>query len=166
MNLPETKAFLEIVEKNKDKILKICWVYANDIYEQEDLFQEVLLNLWKSYPQLKEIQYASTWLYRICLNICMRHSLRSEKEKKRKRPMIAFHFSYTEETESKEYTELYRCINTLEISEKNLVLLYLEDLPYKEIAQIVGISENYVAVKIKRIREKLYQCLKIELYER
>jgi RNA polymerase sigma-70 factor (ECF subfamily) len=161
MSPEKEKIFLETLENNKNKILKICWVYAHDIYEQEDLFQEVVFNIWKSFESLKEMSFINTWLYRITLNVCMQFSLRSKKESKNKIELKSIHFSRVSENieKSQEYPELYLCINRLETAEKNIILLYLDDLPYKEIAQILGISENHVAVKIKRIKEKLFKCI-------
>ena len=156
--------FSEAVEANKDKVFRICLSYSESREDAEDLFQEVLLNVWKALPSFKGASSIDTWVYRITLNICIRARHLTAK---RTRHMIRVDGITLENTgesvaESREedFALLSACIDKLKGSEKSIILLYLEDLTYKDIAEVIVITENHVAVKIKRIKEKLIKCVK------
>jgi len=157
--------FLTMVEANKDRMFRICRSYSSDTDDAKDLFQEVLLNLWKSLPSIKDQSYIDTWLYRITINVCLRAKQFADKKQKH---FVRFEGIYNENVEAtivpdeneKLFQQLSECIKKLEGIDKSIILLHLEDLPYKEIAHIFGLSENHVAVKIKRIKSKLLNCLK------
>ena len=127
----------------------------------KDLVQEVYFHIWKALPNFKGKSALSTWVYRICLNVCLRASYLKKREK-----LVPFD-SFTTKQEEPDDTydndlrkKLHHCISQLKGIDKSIMLLFLEDISYKEIAEIVGISENYVAVKIKRIKRKLFNCIK------
>jgi len=150
--------FLELIEDNKNRINRICSVYAKNKEDQKDLVQDVLLNIWKAIPNFKQLSNINTWLYRIALNVCL--SSKYERNQINKIQFESIDFKLTDDgPKSTEYEHLYYCISRLPETEKSIIILFLEDLPYKEIAEIIGISENHVAVKIKRIKSKLFQCL-------
>lgn len=150
--------FLELIEENKNRINRICYVYAKNQEDQKDLVQDVLLNIWKALPNFKQHSNINTWLYRITLNVCL--SSKYERHQKDKIELESIDFKLSgEDSKSAEYEQLYYCISQLPETEKSIIILFLEDLPYKEIAEIIGISENHVAVKIKRIKNKLLKCL-------
>jgi len=144
--------FLSTLSKEKDKIFRICNTYAADQEGAKDLFQEVMYNFWKSLPSFQGKSSISTWLYRIALNVCM-------KEKAKKRIETIRHVAYEnfedKLQENPRLEELYASIKKLNKVERALIMLYLEELPYKEIASVMGLTENHVAVKMKRIRTKL-----------
>jgi len=130
--------------------------------EREDLFQEIVLQLWRSFPTFRNESKITTWMYRIALNTAI-----SGLRKKRVPTTELEAVSYQIKDEKEDYLEdklvqLYKAINYLSDIEKSIVLLYLEDKPYDEIAEIIGISANYVAVKMNRIKEKLRTLLKTE----
>ena len=153
--------FLKVIEANQSKIGRICGVYAANDEDKKDMVQEVLLNIWKSWPSFKNAAKVDTWIYRIALNVCMRAKYLNEKKKFRPIESIRFEpMAAHEEVENELWEKLHLCIGKLEEGEKAIVILFLEDLPYKEIAEIIGISENYVAVKIRRIKSKLNKCIK------
>lgn len=150
--------FLELIEDNKNRINQICSVYAKDDEDRKDLVQDVLINIWKSLPSFEQRANVNTWLYRITLNVCLRSKY--ENIKQRKVQLKNVHFGrITDIPKNEKYEHLYHCINQLNDTDKAVIILFLEDLSYKEIAEIVGISENYVAVKIKRIKAQLFKCL-------
>jgi RNA polymerase sigma-70 factor (ECF subfamily) len=144
--------FLTMVEANKDRMFRICRSYSSDTDDAKDLFQEVLLNLWKSLPSIKDQSYIDTWLYRITINVCLRAKQFADKKQKH---FVRFEGIYYENVEAtivpdeneKLFQQLSECIKKLEGIDKSIILLHLEDLPYKEIAHIFGLSENHVAVK-------------------
>ncbi len=163
--------FIALLEANKSKIFRICRAYAKGEAEEKDLFQEVLINLWQSLEKFRGEANINTWVYRVALNVCMRSKLQIQKKQSRQQPLESISFQYAsdqkdqlEERETR--TLLYQCINSLKEADKAIIILYLEDMPYKEIAEIAGISENHVAVKLKRIREKLSDCMKKHGYDR
>jgi len=156
--------FLEGLEQNKQQMLRICSVYANDEEDRNDLFQEVLINVWKSMSSFKGASSLNTWIYRVTLNVCLRMHARDAKKRKIFRKMDSVELSRyggldQPREESQQLVHLRSCIKQLNNSDKGLITLYLEELPYKEIAEITGLTENHVAVKIKRIKTKLLNCI-------
>lgn len=159
--------FLKAFESNKDRIFRICTSYAADKDDAKDLFQEVLLNLWKSLPSFKNESSINTWVYRITINICLRAKQFSDRKQKQFIKLEGLDLEDKNETmnttdKEKQFLKLEECIKKLEGVDRSLILLYLEELPYKEIAQVLGLTENHVAVKIKRIKTKLLTCIKPE----
>jgi len=149
--------FLTAVEINKDRMYRICRSYSVDADDAKDLFQEVILNLWKSLPSFKHQSNIDTWVYRIAINVCLRAKQFSDKKQKHFVRFESVNFENIEDTSAsgeneKLFQKLSDCINKLEGIDKSIILLHLEDLPYKEIALIIGLTENHVAVKIKRIK--------------
>ena len=153
------EAFLNIVEKNQGIIYKVCKMYRDSREDQEDLFQEIVLQLWKAFPKFREQSKVSTWIYRIALNtaIAIFRKNKIELELNESFPE-SIHQTYVDESSENE-EKLFEALRKLNNAERAVVALYLEDYPYKEIAQIIGITENNVGVKIKRIKEKLKQIL-------
>ena len=165
MNQELENTFLTNLEKNKQMLLRVCSVYAVDQDDKNDLFQEVLINIWKSLPSFKGNSSLSTWMYRITLNVCLTARTRLAKKKKRFVNMDSITISrYRGETDTEEENPLLRhlrtCMKEMNETDKALIALYLEELPYREIAAIIGITENHVAVKMKRLRSKLLNCIK------
>lgn len=125
------------------------------------MFQEIVLQLWKSFPTFRGESKLSTWMYRIALNTTI-----SGFRKKRITTTELSSISYQLQDiatplQEEEMKALYAAIEKLTDVEKSIVLLYLEDKPYDEIADITGITANYVAVKMNRIKEKLRKLIKI-----
>lgn len=155
--------FSEMLAKNKDKLYRICALYS-DQEEAKDLFQEVLLNIWRALPSFQNKSSINTWVFRITINVCLRCKYSIDRKKKMFVKLEGISLANVSDsasnyTQDSSYAELYSCIRRLEDIDKSIVLLYLEELSYKEIAATTGLSENHVAVKIKRIKEKLFNCL-------
>lgn len=146
------KEFAELVNRYKDVIFKVCYVYASR-EELEDYYQEVLIQLWRSLPKFRNESKMSTWIYRISLNTCISYVRKNKKVNK----VSLIDLDFIDNDIEKKYyiDELYLLINRLNKFEKAIILLWLEDRDYEEIASIVGISKNNVAVKLNRIKEKL-----------
>ena len=150
--------FIKVIEKNQTIINRICYGYANNTEDRLDLKQEILVQLWKSYPRFNHNSQISTWIYRIALNTAIsnfRKSKRilSETELTNDLYQIDEDDNHSEIDEN--LTKLYQLIYKLNKLERAIMLLYLEDLSYKEIAEVTGISETNVATKINRIKSKL-----------
>lgn len=157
--------FLNAVELNKERIYRICRTYSTDSEDSKDLFQEVLLNLWKSLPSFRDQSSINTWVYRITLNICLRAKQYSEKKQKHFVKLNSVSIQNIEDTASanekeKQFTRLFEYIKELEGVDKSIIVMHLDGIPYKDIAQVFGLSENHIAVKIKRIKSKLLTCMK------
>ncbi|MCK9423095.1 MAG: sigma-70 family RNA polymerase sigma factor [Bacteroidales bacterium] len=157
--------FLNTLKSNKDRIFRICCSYSVDNEDAKDLFQEVLINLWKSLPSFKNQSNIDTWVYRITINICLRAKQFSDKKQKHFVKLESISIQNLEDPQvpnenEKQFIKLSECIKLLKGMERSIILLYLERIPYKEIAQVFGMTENHVAVKIKRIKSKLFTLMK------
>ena len=157
----EREEIVELIREHRDLIFKICTMYTNYQTDMEDLFQEICIQLWKSYPCFKANCKVSTWMYRVALNTAISWMRKEKKHKLNgrftdKEAMINDDFPFYIEAEKKEQINwLYQAIESLSKFDKTLVLLYLEDVPNPEIAEILGISQGNVRVKMNRIRKKL-----------
>jgi len=150
--------FLNMLQEYNRIIFKVASFYEDKNTTIDDLYQDVVLNLWKAFPNYRKESQLSTWIYRIALNTCVTFYRNNSR-----RP-VCVEISpeikeYVEENET--VAELYACINSLGKLERALILLYLEDRPYKEIAEIMGITTTNVSTKINRIKEKLKQISKM-----
>ena len=158
-----TNSFDLIIHENKHKIYRICRIYATTPIEPQDLFQEVIFQIWKSLPNFKGKSSIDTWVYRIALNVCLRSKMKLEKRNQKTARLDAIQFIPVTETivpfEEEKFKYLKECIATLNESDTSIIVLYLDELSYKEIAEITGLSENHIAVKMKRIRKKLFECI-------
>lgn len=141
-----------MIRQNEGIIYKVASFYVDGEYSINDLYQEVVLNLWKSYSSFRGESKLSTWIYRISLNTCLSFFRRN----KNKPAYVEIYNDIPMAEESNDaIKELYTLINRLGRIEKALVLLYLEDKSYKEIAEITGLSVSNVGTKLNRIKEKM-----------
>ena len=155
--------FLELVGENQGIIHKVCNMYCNSEEDRRDLFQEILLQLWKGYKAFQGASKPTTWMYRVALNTAI-----SSLRKTSRRPVSA-EISPRElelpgqperdpETEEK-LRFIYKAIWTLSDVEKAIVMLYLDEYSYDEIAGMMGITRNHVGVKLNRIKNKLKELV-------
>jgi RNA polymerase sigma factor (sigma-70 family) len=153
METLQTK-FAQIVKENKDTIYTVCYMFSNDSEEVNDLFQEVLINLWKGLDSFKAQSDIRTWIYRIALNTCI-----SANRKKKKIETVSLSMNIDlfddKDEKAKQVQLLHDRIKKLQPFDKAIVLLWLENMSYDEIGAIVGISTNNVAIRLFRIKEKL-----------
>lgn len=161
----QSEPFFERVYPNQAIIHKVCNLYAHAKADREDLFQEILIQLWRAFPSYKGESKFSTWMYRVCLNTAI-SGLRKEKRK----PLFSFLETENELlipedlsfiTENEQVAELYKAINQLSDIDKAIILLYIEENSYEEIAQIMGLTLTNVGVKINRIKVKLESIVKL-----
>lgn len=159
------RQFLELVRENRGRLRRIARVYAGGEAEREDLYQEMLLQLWRSLPTFEGASSADTWLYRVALNTALDHDRSRERRREARiddahplrqrgfrRPDRAFE-------ERERLGRLRRAIDELDDGDRALVLLHLEGASYAEMSEVLGITENYVGVKLHRIRRKLAETL-------
>ena len=151
----QEQMFLRLVEQHKQIIYKVCFMYASDDETINDLFQEVTLNLWKGFPRFRGESKPTTWIYRIAVNTCVSW-LRSSNRRPQTVPLtLSMTDLMTDEQEKENLRELYALINRLGKLERALILLWLEERSYEEIAEILDISVTNVGVRINRIKAKL-----------
>ena len=149
------KLFLKIIEENQGIIYKVCKMYRDAPHDQEDLFQEIVLQLWKAFPKFRAESKVSTWMYRIALNTAIA-TFRKNTISLSQNDVLPDHMPVSTIQETSENEEkLFEAIRKLNQAERALIALFLEDYSYKEIAHLAGITENNVGVKISRIKEKL-----------
>ena len=155
--------FEQLLEENKNKIFRICRIYATPPIEPQDLFQEVIFQIWKSLDNFKGKSSIGTWVYKITINVCLRSKSKLDKDNNKTDRFESIHFTPIESevdvSDQEKFRYLKQCIATLNEVDTSLIVLYLDDLSYKEIAVITGLSENHIAVKMKRIRKKLFECI-------
>src|SRR6056297_3032730 len=158
----QKKEFVRLVNESQGIVHKVCRMYCDDDAHREDLFQEIILQLWKSYPTYKGESRFSSWMYRVALNVAIQDF---QKEKKR-RFLFLEQFEFKEpasipknEHKDERIDALYKAISNLDKIERAIMLLHLDDVPNEQIADIVGITQNYVRVKMSRIRTKLAQII-------
>jgi len=154
------KEFLEIVHEHQKIVYKICRLYRNSREDQEDLFQEIVYQLWKSYPSFKRESKVSTWIYRVALNTAIAIYRKSKISIDYFEEFPEHIHPSDEKTISENEVRLFWALRKLNDSEKAVISLYLEDFNYKEIAEITGLSESNVGVRLTRIKNKLKQILK------
>ena len=149
------KAFIELIRENERLIYKVCSVYISDEFPIADLYQEVVYNLWKGFPKFRNECSVSTWMYRISLNTCIT-GMRKELRRPKHVSVLDFKENLIEpESMDVNIREMYKLIYQLKTLERAIILLYLEEKSYQEIADITGLSLNNVAIKLKRIKEQL-----------
>jgi RNA polymerase sigma-70 factor (ECF subfamily) len=159
--------FLELVNENRNRILRVCRVYSWNSADQDDLYQEILFQIWRGLPALREKQFANTWLYRVAINTAI--SFVRKRTSGSDRVVLFEHADLTRTIESRQTEEntddrianLYNAIYKLNPLEKALVTLFLEDFTYEQIAEATGISANNVGVMLHRAKKKL-SCLVTE----
>ncbi|CDB11442.1 MULTISPECIES: RNA polymerase sigma factor [Bacteroides] len=154
--------FVTLIQEYERVIYKVCYLYTTPHATLNDLYQEVVINLWKAYPKFRNECKISTWIYRIALNTCISF-IRKEKNIPEivTLSQIADRIEETDETQVM-LKRLYSMINRLGQLEKSIVLLYLEDKSYEEIAEITGLTLTNVATKLSRIKDKLRKMNKEE----
>ena len=148
--------FLNMIEAQKRVIYKVCYMYAKDQGDLNDLFQEVVLNMWKGFPRYRGDGKFTTWVYSIAMKTCITF-LRRSNTRLKTIPMTTDVAKVVADEEGKagQLQDLYRLINQLGKLERALILLWLEERSYQEMADILGISKANVAVKLLRTKEKL-----------
>ena len=159
--------FLQLLHENRPKILKICRVYAWNTTDQDDLYQEILFQIWRALPKLKDGHFANTWLYRIALNTAISFV---RKDKSRRTQVTGGDANELHEVpenlpsndphKNEQLAQMFKAISQLDGLEKAVITLFLEDLSYEQIAGVMGITESNVGVMLHRAKKKLSTLIK------
>lgn len=151
--------FADVIREHQGLLYKVTSIYTNSEQDREDLFQEVVYQLWKYFDTFRKESKISTWMYRVAMNTAITH-LKKSKKSPNSVP-IPEHLWNTTETKDEVYEErlksLYLHIKRLNTLEKGLILLLLEGKSYNEIASITGLNPSNVGTRISRIKQKLKQ---------
>ncbi len=159
------KEFSEKIESNQGIIWKVCRSYTQNDADGEDLFQEIVLQLWKSHKNFQGKSKFTTWMYRVALNTAI--TLYRKNKKRGFSTELEDRHTYIAQDDSAQETQervqhLYVAIRQLSEIERALTLMYLDELPYKEISEALGISEVNARVKMNRIKHKLKEIMSHE----
>ena len=153
----QEQEFSEFVHRHKSTIYTVCYMFSKDNDEVQDLFQDILTNLWTGFDSFRGEAQQKSWVWRVALNTCI-----SVERKKKKRPQSAqlsmdIDLYADDDNDILQVQALHKRINSLGLVDRAIILLWLEDMSYEEIGAIMGISVRNVGVKLFRIKERLKQ---------
>ncbi|MEZ5072388.1 MAG: sigma-70 family RNA polymerase sigma factor [Bacteroidales bacterium] len=154
-NDPKEQEFIARVEEHQGILHKIVFLYAGNRSDREDLMQEITLQLWKSYGSFRGESSFSTWMYRVALNTAISATKKAPWTGDRAEPRIPSFDPDASMDASEEIRILYRAIAQLNKIDRAVILLWLDQIPYREIADTMGLSEKNVSVKLVRIKARL-----------
>lgn len=152
----EEKVFKQIFEANSPKIYRLCLSYTNDADAANDLLQETFLKVWQNLHKFREQSQISTWIYRIAVNTCLTYL---KKEKRQNTEELTSNIIETEaeilSDKQEQIATLYTSIAQLDENERLIITMVMDEMPYPQIAEIAGLTDGNLRVKIHRIKQKL-----------
>lgn len=154
MNSKEQQ-FMNIIREHEQTIYTVCYMFSKDEEEVNDLYQDILVRLWKGFETFEGKSDIRTWIYRVSLNYCINFSNRQKKQRECLNLDTGFLSEGSNLEKNLQIKRLYKRINMLGLIDRSVVLLWLEGLSYDEIGAILGISVKNVSFKLVRIKEKL-----------
>lgn len=151
--------FRNILDEHAGILTKVCRLYTDNPEDFRDYYQEVAIQLWRSYQNFRGESQFSTWIYRVALNVCL--SLFKKQKKRESKTLLGITYEpaeYAKDDETEERIgKLYKAIKQLREIDRALILLYLEDKSYKEISEIMGMTVTNVGAKLNRIKQQIKQ---------
>ncbi|HET7002301.1 MAG TPA: sigma-70 family RNA polymerase sigma factor [Puia sp.] len=152
--------FVRVIQENEDLIYKISKLYTDRREDEQDLYQEIVYQLWKSFDSFRNESRISTWIYRIALNTAIAY-LNKEKRRGRTQPINEMILNRTDDLiRDDRYETLYSQIRKLNTIEKGIILLYLEGKSYEEMALITGFTSTNIGTRLARIKQKMITQIK------
>ena len=148
-------AFAQMVREQKSTIYTVCYMFSKDEDEVNDLFQEVLINLWKGFEKFRGESSMSSWVYKVALNTCISMDRKKKKDGKKVALDMNINLFEDNDNDTKQIRQLYDRIHRLGPIDRAIVLLWLDNQSYEDIGAIIGISAKNVSVKLVRIKEQL-----------
>ncbi|WP_343612415.1 RNA polymerase sigma factor [Chryseobacterium oranimense] len=168
MNSQTENVFLTLVNRHKGILYKTSRIYADSTEDQEDLQQEILIQLWKSYQNFKGNSEFSTWMYRVAINTAITY-LKKEKRRTNNQAEVPQHFEIQHEdynpSKDRQLEIFYSAVQELKPLEKAVIFYFMEGMSHKEIGDHLGLSEGNARVKLNRTKEKIQQIIKKSGYE-
>ena len=154
--MAKEQVFKEIFQTNSKKIYHLCYGYTNDEESANDLLQETFIKVWQNLDKFRNQAMISTWIYRIAVNTCLTYLKKQNRQPKDElTPNIIENHQEDFSEKEEQVKTLYKCISQLEETDRLIITMVMDELPYPEIAEISGISEGNLRVKIHRIKNKL-----------
>lgn len=155
--------FINTIRECEGILYKISRIYSEDLIDRQDLYQDIVYQLWKSFDSFKGDSKISTWVYRVALNTSISHLERAGKRRNKVQinEDIFNLFEETDQVMDERVEALYNQIKKLDIIEKGIILLYLDGKSYDEIAIITGFSVTNVGTRLNRIKNKLREQFKV-----
>ena len=160
--MQKRKDFVRIIQENEGLVYKVSKIYTNSPEDQQDLYQEIVYQLWKSFDSFRNESRMSTWMYRIALNTAIAY-LNKEKKKGRFLPIddwVLNRIDTNDHLRDERFEILYAHIRELSTVEKGIILLYLEGKSYDEMAVITGFTTTNIGTRLGRIKQKLITQIK------
>ena len=161
MAIAEEQKFISLINEHQGLIHKVCIMYENDRDVRNDLFQEIVLQLWKSFSSFRGESKISTWMYRIALNTAI-SGYRKQTRLLKTEDLREMHLNISDagsDDHDENFQKLQWAIRQLSEIERAMIMMALEEIPYEEIAETIGITQNNVRVRMNRIREKLKKLM-------
>lgn len=160
--------FKQVLEENKDRIYRICCAYERNTIDRDDLYQEIAINIWKNLDKFEGRSAISTWIYRIAVNTSLMHIKKESRRNSSKTDLDENSLNIAEPPNDdreekietgKKIEILNECINELGTLDRLIISMVLEDLSYKEIAEVTGLTVNNTGVRINRIKKELLKLM-------
>lgn len=153
--IEKERQFENLVREHKRTIYTVCYMFSKNSAEVDDLFQEILIRLWKGFDSFEKRSSARTWIYRVALNAAINND-RKERRRISTVPLTIDIDPYeADDPSTHQIRQLYDRINKLDLIDRSLILLWLEGVTYEEIGAIIGITPSNVGVRLLRIKDKL-----------
>ena len=153
--IEKEKQFENLVREHKRTIYTVCYMFSKNSAEVDDLFQEILIRLWKGFDSFEERSSVRTWIYRVALNA----AINKDKKERHRVPTVPLTLDIdpyeADDPSTQQIRQLYDRINQLDLIDRSLILLWLEGITYEEIGAIIGITPSNVGVRLLRIKDKL-----------
>ena len=152
----EEEMFARLAREHKSTIYTVCYMFSRDADEVADLFQEAVINLWRGFEKFEGRSDVKTWIYRVTLNTCISLDRKDKKRRNATEPLeMNINLFQDQDRDSRQVDMLHSRISRLQPFDRAIVLLWLENMPYEEIGQVVGISTTAVSTRLYRIKEQL-----------
>jgi len=160
--------FKQVLEENKDRIYRICCAYERNAIDRDDLYQEIIINIWKNLDKFEGRSLVSTWIYRIAVNTSLMHIKKESRRNNSNTGLDENSLNIAEPPNDdmeekietgKKIDMLNECINELGTLDRLIISMVLEDLSYKEIAEVTGLTVNNTGVRINRIKKELLKLM-------
>ena len=147
--------FTKMVKEHRKTIYTVCYFFSKDTEEVNDLYQEILINLWKGFEKFRGESSLKTWIWRVSLNTCNNQERKKRSSVQTIPLSIDIDLYNDDDAQSKQIQMLYDRINRLDVFDRAIILLWLENMSYQDIADVVGISLSNVTTRLFRIKEQL-----------
>lgn len=156
------REFRAMTARENAMISKICFAYSGSVAEYDDLRQDALINIWRGIRNFRGESSERSWIYRVTLNSCL-STIRKQSRHRHESLEELYDFIATDDSDKEAMEYLHRAIGTLNPQEKAIIMMWLDELSYDDIAAAMGLNRNTIATKIRRIKDKIAKEYKKEV---